>query len=759
MLKSLCYGLLIFYLLLSASAVEIGYQRCHCDGDGFWAVENIFQCQKVSDLLIAAAYFSIPLALLYFATCSNLFPFKWIVIQFGAFIVLCGLTHLLNVFTYEPHSFLLMLSLTVSKFFTALVSFATAITLLTLIPQLLRVKVRENFLRTKARELDREVGLMKRQEEASWHVRMLTQEIRKSLDRHTILYTTMVELSKTLGLQNCAVWMPDENKRVMYLTHELRSRNTLNLYSSSIPFDDPDILEVNETMGVKILGTDSVLGSASSGDRVESGAVAAIRMPMLKVSNFKGGTPEAVKTSYAILILVLPKDASRDWSNQELEIVEVVADQVAVALSHAAVLEESQIMREKLEQQNRDLLQARQNTLRASEARNQFQVAMSQGMRKPIYSILGLLSMLQQEQLSPEQRLIVDTITKSGNVVSTLVNDVMEISRINSEHVSLVMRPFHLHSMIKQAVTAARCLCDSQGFGFGFQVENEVPDQVVGDEKRIFHVILHMVGTILNRCNTGGGSLIIRVLRYDQIKDKEEQEWHAWKLDFSDGYACVKFDIGLRKLEFESFISSSVQRSQITDSKGLEMGLSFRMFKRLVQMMQGNIWEFKNPKGLTESITLILQFQLQRLTTVPEGRGSFELHSVSSTPNFKGLRVLLAESDDTNRAITRKLLEKLGCRVSSVSSGIQCISSFGNPVTPYQVIVLDLYMPQMDGFEVAMRIRKFRSRSWPSIVALSASTEGDIWEKCLQSGINGMIRKPVTLQSLGDELYRVLHNS
>ncbi|ONK56931.1 uncharacterized protein A4U43_C10F14820 [Asparagus officinalis] len=96
MLKLLFYGLLVSsLLLLPSSAIEIGYPRCNCDGDSLWTVEGILQCQKVSDFLIAAAYFSIPLELLYFATCSSLFPFKWIVIQFGAFIVLCGLTHLL----------------------------------------------------------------------------------------------------------------------------------------------------------------------------------------------------------------------------------------------------------------------------------------------------------------------------------------------------------------------------------------------------------------------------------------------------------------------------------------------------------------------------------------------------------------------------------------------------------------------------------------------------------------------------------------
>ena len=583
MLRALCHGLMVAsLLLLPASAIEIGFPRCNCDGDSLWSVEGILQCQKVSDFLIAAAYFSIPLELLYFATCANLFPFKWIVIQFGAFIVLCGLTHLLNVFTYEPHSFVLMLSLTISKFFTALVSFATVITLLTLIPQLLRIKVKENFLRIKARELDREVGMMKMQEETSWHVRMLTREIRKSLDRHTILYTTLVELSNTLGLQNCAVWMPSEDKKEMNLTHELRPRNRSDLYSHSVPIDDPDVLEIKEAKGVKILRPDSMLASASSeGSSVKPGPVAAIRMPMLKVSNFKGGTPEIIQTHYAILVLVLPRESSRVWSCHELEIVEVVADQVAVALSHAAVLEESQLMRDKLEQQQKALLLEKQSALMASEARNSFQTVMSQGMRRPIHSIMGLLSMLQQDKLNPEQRLIVNTMAKTSGVVSTLINDVMEISTLNNDRLTLEMRSFQLHSMIKEAASVARCLCDCRGFGFGFQVENVVPDRVVGDEKRIFQVILHMVGNLLNGCDEG--SVAFQVCSYNEDKDKLDQGWIPWKSNFSDGFTCVKFEIGIKKPE-NSGSSSSVQLARRPNSEGFDMGLSFSMCKKIVQV-------------------------------------------------------------------------------------------------------------------------------------------------------------------------------
>ncbi|ONK56932.1 uncharacterized protein A4U43_C10F14830 [Asparagus officinalis] len=647
-----------------------------------------------------------------------------------------------------------MLSLTISKFFTALVSFATAITLLTLIPQLLRIKVRENFLRIKARELDREVGMMKMQEEASWHVRMLTQEIRKSLDRHTILYTTLVELSNTLGLQNCAVWMPSEDKKEMNLTHELRLRNPSDLYSSSVAIDDPDVLEIKEAEGVKILRPDSLLSSASGqGSAIEPGPVAAIRMPMLKVSNFKGGTPEFIQTHYAILVLVLPGDNSRVWSSHELEIVEVVADQVAVALSHASVLEESQLMRDKLEEQHRALLIEKENALMASEARNSFQNVMSQGMRRPIHSILGLLSMLQQDKLSPEQRLIVNTMAKTGGVVSTLINDVMDISTVNDDdRLTLEMRSFQLHSMIKEVASVARCLCDCKGFGFGFQIENVVPDRVVGDEKRIFQVILHVVASLLNGCDEG--FVAFRVCSYNEDKDGLDLGWIPWQSNFSDGYACMKFEIGIKKQE-NSGSSSSLQFFHRPNSKGFDMGLSFSMCKKIVQMMQGNIWAIPNPQGLPETIILVLQFQLQPLTPISE-----IIHTASSTSQFKGLRVLLAEDDTINRAITRKLLEKLGCQVTSVSSGTQCISLFGSFGSPlYQVIILDLQMSEMDGFDIAGKLRKLRSRSWPVILALTASEEGAVWEKCLQSGITGLIHKPVVINALRDELYRVLHNT
>ncbi|CAL5343100.1 unnamed protein product [Camellia sinensis] len=759
MAKAFALWLLIASLIISVSAIDNGFLHCQCDDEGIWSITSILEYQKVSDFFIAVAYFSIPIELLYFISCSSV-PFKWVLVQFIAFIVLCGLTHLLNGWTYYgPHSFQLMLSLTIAKILTALVSCATAITLLTLIPLLLKLKVRELFLTQNVLELDQEVGMMKKQKEASWHVRMLTQEIRKSLDKHTILYTTLVELSNTLDLQNCAVWMPNENKTEMNLTHELKASSS-NSFHHSLPINDPDVLETRNKKGVRILRPNSALGVASIGGSGESGSIAAIRMPMLRISNFKGGTPEFVETCYAILVLVLPSANNRAWSYNEMEIVEVVADQVAVALSHAAVLEESQLMREKLEEQNQMLQQAKENALMASQARNSFQKVMSHGMRRPMHSILGLLSMFQDDSLSSEQRIIVDTMVKTGNVLSALINDVMEISAKDNGRFPLEMRPFQLHHMIKEFSCLIKCLCLYKGFGFSVNIQNPLPNQVVGDEKRTFQVLLHMVRHVLN-VSDRGRSVIFQVVSERGINGRNDRGWGMLRPSTTNEYVNLKFEIeisdGGSQLN-DGPVSTLNFAGKSHNSNNAKDGLSFNMCRKLVQMLQGNIWISSNSQDRAQSMTFALKLQIQ-----PFRRAMFELGNLSEQPKvntiFKGLKVIFADDDDINRTVTKKMLEKLGFEVSAVSSGFECLSAIGPTGNSFQVVILDIHMPEMDGFEVAMRIRKFRRNNQPLIVALTASAEEHVWERCLQMGMNGVIRKPVLLSGMADELRRVLQQA
>ncbi|WZZ11638.1 hypothetical protein YC2023_097559 [Brassica napus] len=178
MLKTLLvHGPLLFFFFFLISSVVAGDENdgglsiCNCDDeDSYFSYEGILESQKVGDFLIAVAYFSIPIELLYFVSRTNVSsPYIWVVCEFIAFIVLCGMSHLLSGFTYGPHYPWVMTAATVFKMLTAIVSFLTAISLVTLLPLLLKAKVREFMLSKKTRELNREVGLIMKQTETSLH--------------------------------------------------------------------------------------------------------------------------------------------------------------------------------------------------------------------------------------------------------------------------------------------------------------------------------------------------------------------------------------------------------------------------------------------------------------------------------------------------------------------------------------------------------------------------------------------------------------
>nr|GMD75492.1 ethylene receptor 2-like [Ipomoea batatas] len=671
--------LLVLSVHIAMAAADNGFARCNCEYEGFWSIENILECQN----------------------CSNV-PFKLVLFEFIAFIVLCGMTHLLNGWTYYgQHSFQLMLALTVFKVLTAMVSFATAITLISLIPLLLKVKVRELMLKKKAWDLGREVGLIKKQREAGWHVRMLTQEIRKSLDRDTILETTLSELSKTLGLHNCAIWMPNQDRTVMNLTHEASDE-------------------------VKLLEPSSPLAAASSGRSSEPG--------------------------------FLPSGQGRSWGSQEIEIVKVVANQVTVAISHAAVLEESQHMRDKLAEQNRELQQAQQGALRANQARNAFQMVMSNGMRRPMHSIFGLLSILQEdENLNSEQHLLINATVKTSNVISNLITDVMDCSTKDNRKFPLETRCFELHSMIKEAVCVAKCICAYKGYEFSVEVDKSLPNHVMGDERRAFQVILHVVGNLLK--NSNGGCLKFHVVPERSSQGGNDLGWRTWRSNSSRENVFVRFEIGVHgnNSQPEHTTSKVLNSNQKYCGKDFEGSLSFSVCKKLVQLMQGDIWVSPNPMGFDQQVmAVVLGFQLRPSVVIGISEYGDSSNRTHSDSLFPGLNVLLADYDDVNRAVTRRMLEKLGCIVSSVSSGYECLGCLGTTISPFQIVLLDLHLPDLDGFEVTMRIRKFKSRNWPLIVALTSNNDASIRGRCFQVGMNGVICKPLFLQGIADELQKVM---
>ncbi|KAJ3669479.1 hypothetical protein LUZ60_011429 [Juncus effusus] len=484
---------------------------CDCIEPVWYGDDLLTKYQYISDFFIALAYFSIPLELIYFVKKSAFFPYRWVLIQFGAFIVLCGATHLITLWTFTIHSKSIELILAIAKVSTAIVSCATALTLVHIIPDLLSVKTRELFLKNKAEELDREMGIIRTQEETGRHVRMLTHEIRSTLDRHTILHTTLVELGRTLDLAECFVWMPSRTGTGMHLhlSHSLHNKSSLG---STVPISLPVVTRVFSTnRAVPVPHMSPLVGptGTSTAGRCAPPEVVAVRVPVLHLMNFEAN--DWVERSYGIMVLVLPNDCARKWRMHELELVEVVADQVAVALSHAAILEESMRARDLLMAQNLALDRARQDAELAIRARNDFLSVMNQELRAPLETIIATSAFLLESELTADQRLIVETVLKSSNLLTRLIDDVLDLSKLEDGSFKLEVAPFNLHATFRDVINLIKPISALKKLSVYLNLPPNVPLTAIGDEKRLVQTILNLAGNAIKFTKEGQISVNVSV--------------------------------------------------------------------------------------------------------------------------------------------------------------------------------------------------------------------------------------------------------
>ncbi|PON72548.1 Ethylene receptor [Parasponia andersonii] len=728
---------------------------CNCIEPQWPADELLMKYQYISDFFIALAYFSIPLELIYFVKKSAVFPYRWVLVQFGAFIVLCGATHLINLWTFGMHSRTVAVVMTTAKALTAAVSCATALMLVHIIPDLLSVKTRELFLKNKAAELDREMGLIRTQEETGRHVRMLTHEIRSTLDRHTILKTTLVELGRTLALEECALWMPTRTGLELQLSYTLRQHNPVGY---TVPIHLPVINQVfSSNRAVKISPNSPVARLRPFAGKYVPGEVVAVRVPLLHLSNFQiNDWPELSTKRYALMVLMLPSDSARQWHVHELELVEVVADQVAVALSHAAILEESMRARDLLMEQNVALDLARREAETAIRARNDFLAVMNHEMRTPMHAIIALSSLLQETELSPEQRLMVEMILKSSNLLATLINDVLDLSRLEDGSLQLEKGTFNLHSVFKEVFNLIKPVASVNKLLVTLNLASDMPVYAVGDEKRLMQTILNVSGNAIKFSKEGSISIAAFVIKSESLREYRNAEFFPVP---SDGhfYLCVQvkdMGSGISPQDIPKLFTKFTQTQPLATRNSGGSGLGLAICKRFVNLMDGHIWIESEGlgKGCTASFIVKLGFPERhnetKLLFVPK----VQANHVQT--NFAGLKVLVLDDNGVSRSVTKGLLMHLGCNVTTVGSSDECIRVVSQE---HKVVFMDV---SMDCYEVASHIReRFGKRhERPLVVALTGNTDKATKENCIRFGLDGVILKPVSVDKMRNVLAELLEH-
>ncbi|GFP98850.1 ethylene receptor 1 [Phtheirospermum japonicum] len=732
-------------------------ELCNCIEPPWPADELLMKYQYISDFFIALAYFSIPLELIYFVKKSAVFPYRWVLVQFGAFIVLCGATHLINLWTFTMHTRTVAVVMTTAKILTAVVSCATALMLVHIIPDLLSVKTRELFLKNKAAELDREMGLIRTQEETGRHVRMLTHEIRSTLDRHTILKTTLVELGRTLGLEECALWMPTRAGLDLQLSYTLRHQNPVGL---SVPIQHPVINQVFNTSRAVKISPNSPVARLRPVGKYMPGEVVAVRVPLLHLNNFQiHNWPELSTKRYALMVLMLPSDSARQWHVHELELVEVVADQVAVALSHAAILEESMRARDLLMEQNVALDLARREAETAVRARNDFLAVMNHEMRTPMHAIIALSSLLQETDLMPEQRLMVETILKSSNLLATLINDVLDLSRLEDGSLQLEMGTFSLHSLFREALNLIKPIASVKRLYVTLSSSPDLPEYAVGDEKRLMQVLLNVVGNAVKFTKEGGISISAFVAKSDSLRDPRAPDFFPIP---SDNHFYLRIEVkdtgsGINPQEIPKLFMKFVQSQPLAAKNSGGSGLGLAICKRFVNLMEGHIWIESEGPGRGSTAIFITKLGIAGRSNESKFPLVHKVQGNQVKPNFSGLKVVVMDDNGVGRMVTKGLLVHLGCDVLAVASGDECMRAVTHD---HKVVFLDVSISGVDSFEVAVRIHeKFSKRpDRPIIVALTGNTDKMTKENCLRVGMKGVILKPISLDKMRSVLSDLLEH-
>lgn len=239
-------------------------------------------------------------------------------------------------------------------------------------------------------------------------------------------------------------------------------------------------------------------------------------------------------------------------------------------------------------EQNTSLQRARQDAETAIRARNDFLAVMNHEMRTPMHAIIALSSLLQEGHLSQDQRSMVDTVVKSSSLLSTLINDVLDFSRLEDGSLHLEMRPFDLPTVLREADNLAKPMARGKGLEFFFDIAGDVPLYVIGDEKRLLQTTLNIIGNAVKFTRQGYVSVVVSLEKYDGSlrRDPRNPLWHPIP---TEGFVYIRITVkdtglGVKENDIPRLFHKFVQADSTTTRQYGGTGLGLAICKKFVQV-------------------------------------------------------------------------------------------------------------------------------------------------------------------------------